>query len=219
MASQRVRRACLALLVITALGCGDGDAGATVRQPGAVFDGEDAMSLLGRFWTGLLELAPAQTILADPAACDMGLSGDGVYFAPTLSAPGDSSASCSAPEGSLVMLVPAGVLCVDDGVDDADVACLDAQWNLTSSSVVIDGEAVVGVEQHEVDSEQFTVSLGADNLLDLPAGPRAAIARGQVLLVDGLDRGAHVIELSADFGAGEFAGTLTIELEVVQDAG
>ena len=215
---RRLRRVCCVVgaAASIAAGCSD-DRGFDVLSPGAVVDGgQDAISLLGEYWKGMLELPSEQTVIVDPGECDMGLSGEAAYFAPTLSGSDETAAMCSAPEGAVIVVLPASVVCVEEGIDKADVPCLESMWNLTSSSVVVDGRPEAELTQFEVDSEEFVVRLGEANLVRLRPGVHRAIARGQVVMLEGLARGRHVIELSARFaGDGGNDGTLAIELEVV----
>lgn len=111
----------------------------------------------------------------------MGLSTDDEYFAPTFGAAGESSAACTMQADQALFLSPAGVWCIESDGDLADTACLDAQWNLTTSSVTIDGEPVTDLDSRRVDTAVRTITLP---------------------------------ELAADFGNGEFAGSITITLTV-----
>ena len=217
---RRLRRVCCVVGAVASIaaGCSD-DRGFDVLSPGAVIEGgEDAISLLGEYWKGMLELPRERTVAVDPRQCDMGLSGETVYFAPVFAGTVANLARCSAPEGAVVVVLPASVICVEEGIDKADVECLESMWTLTSSSVVVDGRPQPELGRFEVDSEQFDVRLGDENLVGLRPGVHRAIARGQVVMLEGLSRGSHVIELSARFAGGGNDGTLTIELEVVADA-
>lgn len=59
-----------------------------------------------------------------------------------------------------------------------------------------------------------TASLPDGNIFELPAGDTPQTSRGQVVLVDGLEAGDHEVVVAADFGDGEFAGSLAIALTV-----
>jgi hypothetical protein len=112
------------------------------------------------------------------------------------------------------MLVPATVLCIEGDGDAADTACLDEQWNLTSSSVTINDVDVPDLEARQVDTEVFSADLPEGNIFEVDPGPVDAIARGQVVLVEDLPVGSHTVVVAADFGDGDFAGSLTIDLTV-----
>jgi hypothetical protein len=197
-------------------GCGGDDAGVSFVKPDEETEGRDAAALLEEFWVGVNGLPAEETLFVDPAACDMGMSADGVYFVPTWTAPGESSTSCTAPEGATLVIQPVGVLCLEDDVDQADVTCLNAQWNVTASSVTIDGEPVEDLDSYQVDTEQFEATPIDGNVFDLAATPQKYIARAQVVRVSGLEPGAHTIVVGGDFGDGEFAGSLTVELDIAE---
>jgi hypothetical protein len=83
--------------------------------------------------------------------------------------------------------------------------------------LTIDGVEVEGLDAYEVDSDVIDVTLPEGNVFGdhgVPAGASRTIARGQVVLVQGLAPGGHTVEMAFDFGDGEFAGSLTIDLTV-----
>ena len=157
--------------------------------------------------------------MVDPAKCDMGLSTEKVYFAPTPGEPGDLSTTCTMSADQTLLVVPTSAFCIDapEAGGTADTACLDSLWDLTSSSVTIDGVEVEGLDAYEVDSEVIDVTLPERNVFEdheVPAGASRTIARGQVVLVQGLAPGGHTVVLGFDFGNGDLAGSLTIDFTV-----
>lgn len=83
--------------------------------------------------------------------------------------------------------------------------------------MTIDGVEVEGLDAYEVDSEVIDVTLPEGNIFEdhgVSAGASRIIARGQVVLVQGLAPGGHTVELAFDFGNGESAGSLTIDLTI-----
>jgi hypothetical protein len=198
------------------VGCGDDSAESGVR----VLDlddevaGADATALLAVYSRGVAEVPLEDSMLAEPSKCDMGLSTDDVYFAPTFGAPGDTVATCTMQAGQALFVNPVAALCIEGGGDKADVACLDAQWNLTSSSVTIDGTPVDDLATRTIDTSAQPITLPEDNVFGEPAQATNLIARGQVVVVQGLETGKHTVVLAGDFGNGEFAGRLTIDLTV-----
>jgi hypothetical protein len=84
--------------------------------------------------------------------------------------------------------------------------------------VTVDGVEVESLDAYEVDSEVIDVTLPKGSVFaehdEVRAGPSRAIGRGQVVLVQGLAPGGHTVELAFDFGGGELAGSLTIDLTV-----
>jgi hypothetical protein len=169
---------------------------------------------------GTYAVGVAETPADDPARnCDMGISTEDVYFAPTPAEPGDLSTTCTMSADQTLLVVPASAFCIDapEAGGTADTACLDDLWDLTGSSVTIDGVEVEDLDAYEVDSEVMDVTLPEGNIFEdhgVPAGPSRTIARGQVVLVQGLAPGGHTVVLGFDFGDGEFAGSLTIDLTV-----
>lgn len=218
------------VLVLAAGACGDDDATAPsttgassgrieVLGPDAAVNGMSTADLLGTFAVGVAETPADDSSMVDPAKCDMGLSTEDVYFAPTPGEPGDASTTCTMPADSTLMVVPASAFCIDaaEAGGTADTACLDGVWDLTSSSLAVDGVEVEGLDAYEVDSEVIDVTLPEGNVFEdhrVPAGASRTIARGQVVLVQGLTPGGHTVVLGFDFGDGEFAGSLTIDLTV-----
>jgi hypothetical protein len=221
----------LCFVVVVATGaCGGDDAVAPstteasngdieVLDPDATVDGMSTADLLGRYAVGVAETPADDSSMVDPAKCDMGLSTDDVYFAPTPGEPGDASMTCTMSADQTLLVVPASAFCIDapEQGGTADTACLDDLWDLTGSSLTIDGVEVQRLDAYEVDSEVMDVTLPKRNIVEdhgVPAGPSRTIARGQVVLVEGLAPGGHTVEQGFDFGDGEFAGSLTIDLTV-----
>jgi hypothetical protein len=218
------------VLVLAVGACGGDDAdppsttgassgGLEVLGPDADVDGVSAADLMGTYAVGVAETPADDTSMVDPAKCDMGLSTEEVYFAPTPGEPGDLSTTCTMSAHQTLLVVPASAFCIDapEAGDTADTACLDSLWDLTGSSLTIDGGEVEGLDAYEVDSEVIDVTLPEGDLFEdhgVPAGPSRTIARGQVVLVQGLAPGDHTVVLGFDFGDGEFAGSLTIDLTV-----
>jgi hypothetical protein len=190
-----------------------------VLDPDATVNGMSAADLLGTYAVGVVETPADDSSMLDPAKCDMGLSTDDVYFAPTPGEPGDASMTCTMSADQTLLVVPTSAFCIDapEQGGTADTACLDDLWDLTGSSLTIDGVAVEGLDAYEVDSEVIDVTLPEGNIFEdhgVPAGPSRTIARGEVVLVEGLAPGHHTVVEGFDFGEGEFAGSLTIDLTV-----
>jgi hypothetical protein len=223
------------MLVVAVGACGDDDAsapsptgassgGIEVLGPDADMNGMSTADLLGTYAVGVVETPAEDSFVADPATCDMGLSTGDVYFAPTPGEPGDLATTCTMSADQTLMVAPASAFCIDapDQGGTADAACLDDLWDLTGSSLTIDGVEVDGLDAYEVDSEVMDVTLPEGSIFEehgVPAGPSSTIARGQVVLVDGLAPGDHTVEMGFDFGDGEFAGSLTIDLTVATTPG
>jgi hypothetical protein len=157
------------VLVLAVGACGDDDAtapsttgasggGIEVLGPDAVVNGMSTADLLGTYAVGVAE-TPAD--LVDPAKCDMGLSTEDVYFSPTPGEPGDRSTTCTMSADQTLLVAPTSAFCIDapKAGGTADTACLDSLWDLTSSSVTIDGVEVEGLGAYEVDSEVIDVTL------------------------------------------------------------
>ena len=198
---------------------GASSGGIEVLGPDADVEGMSAADLLGTYAVGVASTPADDSSMVDPAKCDMGLSTEDVYFAPTPGEPGDSSTTCIMSADQTLLVVPTSAFCIDapEAGGTADTACLDSLWDLTSSSLTIDGVEVEGLDAYEVDSEVIDVTLPEGNFYEdhgVPAGASRTIARGQVVLVQGLAPGGHTIELAFDFGNGDFAGSLTIDLTV-----
>lgn len=218
------------MLVLAMGACGGEDAGVPsttgasgggleVLSPDADVNGMSAADLLGKYAVRVAETAADDSSVVDPAKCDMGLSTEDVYLAPTPSEPGDLSTTCTMSADQTLLVMPASAFCIDapEAGGTADTACLDSLWDLTGSSVTIDGVEVEGLGAHEIDSEVIDVTLPAGNLVEdhgVPAGASRTIARGQVVLVQGLAPGGHTVVLAFDYGDGESAGSLTIDLTV-----
>jgi hypothetical protein len=217
------------MLVLAVGACGGDDAdppsttgtsgGMEVLGPDADVGGMSAADLLGTYAVGVAETPADDSSMVDPAKCDMGLSTEEVYFAPTPGEPGDLSTTCTMATDQTLLVVPASAFCIHapKAGGTADTACLDSLWDLTSSSLTIDGVEVEGLDAYEIDSEVIDVTLPEGNLFEdhgVPAGASRTIARGQVVPVQGLTPGDHTVVLGFDFGDGEFAGSLTIDLTV-----
>ena len=198
---------------------GASSGGIEVLGADAVVNGMSTADLLGTYAVGIAETPAADSSVVDPAKCDMGLSSEDVYFAPTPGEPGDGSITCTMSAGQTLLVVPTSAFCIHAPRfgGTADAACLDDLWDLTGSSLTIDGVEVEGLDAYEVDSEVIDVTLPEGNILEdhgVPAGPSRTIARGQVVLVRGLAPGDHSVVMGFDFGNGEFVGSLTIDLTV-----
>jgi hypothetical protein len=198
---------------------GASSGGIEVLGPDADVNGMSAADLLGTYAVGVAETPADDSSMVDPAKCDMGLSTGTVYFAPTPGEPGDLSATCTMSADQTLLVAPTSAFCIDapEAGGTADTACLESLWDLTGSSLTIDGVEVEGLDAYEVDSEVIDVTLPEENVFGdhgVPAGPSRTIARGQVVLVQGLAPGGHTVVQGFDFGDGEFAGSLTIDLTV-----
>ena len=217
------------VLVLAVGACTDDDAtapsttgassGVEILGPDADVNGMSTADLLGTYAVGVAETPADDSSMVEPAKCDMGLSTEDVYFAPTPAEPGDSSATCTMSADQTLMVVPSSAFCIDapEAGGTADTACLDGLWDLTSSSLTIDGVEVEGLDAYQVDSEVIDVTLPEGNVFEdheVPAGASRTIARGQVVLVQGMAPGGHTIMAAFDFGNGDFAGSLTIDLTV-----
>ena len=223
-------RLLLFVLVLAVGACSDDDAtapsttgassgGLDVLGPDADVNGMSTADLLGTYAVGVAETPADDSSMVDPAKCDMGLSTGDVYFAPTPGEPGDLSTTCTMSADQTLLVAPTSAFCIHapESGGTADTACLDSLWDLTSSSLTIDGIEVEGLDEYEVDSEVIDVTLPEENLFEadeVPAGPSRTIARGQVVLVQGLAPGDHTVVLGFDFGDGELAGSLMIDLTV-----
>lgn len=216
--SRRLRLAAVVIVTIAGVSsCGDDtdDAadGMTVLDADATVGDSTLTDLAADYARGISVTPASKSMLVDPALCDMGLSTDEVYFAPAFGAPGPSTTSCSMKAGQALFLSPAGAYCIESGEDLADTACLDEQWNLTTSSVTVNGESI-DLTDRLVDTEIEAISLPEDNIYGEPPMDTKLIARVQAVVVEGLPVGEHEVELAADFGNGEFAGSITIALTV-----
>ena len=223
-------RLSLFVLVLAVGACSGDDAGAPstagassggfeVLGPDADVNGMSTADLLGAYAVGVAETPAEDPSTTDPATCDMGSSSGDVYFAPTPGEPGDLSTTCTMSADQTLLVMPTSAFCIDapEAGGTADTACLESLWDLTSSSLVIDGVEVEGLDAYEVDSDVIDVTLPEGNIFEdhgVPAGASRTIARGQVVLVQGLVPGDHTVVLGFDFGDGEFAGSLTIDLTV-----
>jgi hypothetical protein len=212
--SRIIVAAFVATSLLVSCGSDDDSSGPTVLDLDGEVDGMDAAELLAMFNEALAEVPLDESMLIDPAKCDMGRSTEAVYFAPIWGAPGDSSTSCTMNADQALMLSPAGLLCIEGDGDKADMACLDENWDLTASSATIDGVDVTDLDGRLVDTEVFTADLPEGNVFEADPGPVDAIARGQVVLVEDLPVGSHTVVVAADFGDGAYAGALTINLTV-----
>jgi len=169
--------------------------------------------LLATYVTALAEVPAAENIFVDAAFCDMGRSTDDVYLAPAWTTDGETTTSCTMNADQTLMLLPVGAFCFEAGGDTTDTACLDGYYTVTGSSVTIDGVETSDLGAYEVDTEVATATLPDGNVLEVPAADTDFIARGQVILVDGLAAGEHVVTAAGEYSDG-FAGSLTINLTV-----
>lgn len=210
---RMVAAAVVATLVMGACGGDADDAALRIVPADESVDGQSLTDLVAAYAIANTSATVDESALVDPSRCDMGKSTDAVYLAPTFGAPGEASTTCTVRRGQAVFLTPAGTWCIDDGTGGVDTACLDEAWNLTSSSVTLDGESI-DLTGRQVDTEVLTSDLPEGNLWDLPAGPTKVMARGQAVVVENLSVGTHEVVLAADFGNGEFAGSLKLTLVV-----
>ncbi len=174
------------------------------------------LELTQAYGVGIIETPMDSSWLADPNNCDGGISTAEVYFAPTFASDGATAATCTMSAEQSLYLSPVLVICTD-GVEgeSADVACLDGLWNPTDSSVTVDGvEMIGGLDERIYETEVFEATLPEENVFDAAGGPTRGIIRGQAVVVEGLEAGEHEVVVSGDFGNGEFAGALTIDLTV-----
>jgi hypothetical protein len=216
VATVRRVTATLAVGVLLAGACGsDGnESGPTVLAADAEVGGKDRAALLGDYTETWLTEPLETSFFTDLSNCDMGSSTETVYFAPSFVEPGDTSTSCTMQAGQTLFVSPVGFACLEEGEEKADTACLDGGWDLTSSSVTVNGDDVEDLDEREVDTDVLSVTLAESNLFEVPPGEYDAIARGQVVLIADLPVGEHTIVQSGNFADGEFAGSLTMELTV-----
>ena len=171
------------VLVLLVGACGGDDAdppstsgassgGIEVLGPDADVNGMSTADLLGTYVVGVVETPADDSSMVDPAKCDMGLSTGSVYFAPTPGEPGDLSTTCTMSADQTLMVMPTSAFCIDapEAGGTADTACLDRQWDLTGSSLTVDGVEVEGLDAYEVDSEVIDVTLPERNLFEEPRG-------------------------------------------------
>ena len=203
-----------AVLIVGACGGDDEGSGYSVLAPDAEVDGKDATELLVDYGKILFEVPAAESSLVDPALCDQGMSTDEVYFAQSFGAPGESTSSCTMKKEQVLFLSPIGLSCVEAAGENTDMACIEEGWDLTSSSVTINGVAVEGLTDRQYDTPVIEITLPADNLFEVDPQTTKMIQRGQVVLVEDLPVGEHTVVLGGNFGDGEFAGQITITLTV-----
>jgi hypothetical protein len=87
--------------------------GLEVLGPDADVNGMSTADLLGTYAVGVAETPADDSSLVDPAKCDMGLSTEDVYFAPTPGEPGDSSTTCTMSADQTLLVVPTSAFCID----------------------------------------------------------------------------------------------------------
>lgn len=207
-------RSCLVLLAMIPLlnGCG-GDKKMEVLAPDAAVAGQGAQELLQQFITNVAEVPLEDNMFNDPNNCDMGRSTSAIYFGPAWSAPGPRTASCTMQASQTLFLSPVGVFCSDVLPEEPTIECLDGFWEVAESSVTIDGELVANMEDRVVEFAPVVMNLPDGDIFQLGVPSTEIIARGYVVLVQGLPVGEHSVVLSGAFDSG-FAGTLTIDLTV-----
>ena len=208
--SVSIAGAAAATLIVA---CGSDSASYQVLASDADIAGSSVAEVTQVAGKWIIETPLEESWLGDPSRCDAGASTSEVYYAPSWAAPGDTTVSCTMSADQALFLSPVGLFCVEDVDGAADESCFD-QWDLTSSSVSIDGADVGDMNAHQYDSEPFDVSLPAGNIFEADPVDSVAIFRGQPVLVKDLPKGEHVVVLAGDFGDGEFAGSLTINLTV-----
>ena len=179
------------VLVLAVGACGGDDARSALNRRGVERrhrgprarcrrERDERRRLLGTYAVGVAETPADDSSMVDPAKCDMGLSTENVYFAPTPGEPGDLSTTCTMSADQTLLVVPTSAFCIDapEAGGTADTACLDSLWDLTSSSLTIDGVEVEGLDAYEVDSEVIDVTLPEANVFEdheVPAGPSRTI--------------------------------------------
>jgi hypothetical protein len=201
------------LLLAGACGSDGNESGPTVLAADAEVSGMDSAALLGDYAETWMTEPLETSVFTDLTNCDMGSSTEAVYFAPSFVEPGDSSTSCTMQAGQTLFVSPVGLACLEEGEEKADTACLEDGWDLTASSVTVNGDEVEGLDEREIDTDVLTVTLPENNAFQVPPGEYDAISRGQVVLIADLPVGKHTIVQSGNFG-NSFGGSLTIELTV-----
>jgi hypothetical protein len=89
---------------------GASSGGSEVLGPDADVNGMSTADLLGTYAVGVAETPAADSSVIDPAKCDMGLSTEDVYFAPTPVQPGDTSTTCTMSADQTLLVVPASAV-------------------------------------------------------------------------------------------------------------
>ena len=208
------------VLAATALvGCGSDSsssgAGMTELEPDADVNGTTTVEL-AELMTGAWVESPAESNSAiDPTLCDMGLSTDDYYLAPSWVEPGTAAASCTMKADQALVLFTAGLMCVDVAGDNgASPECLEDNWGLTSASVTIDGEVFDDWEDRVVSTDAFPVSLVEGNIFEAEPEDTEMRARQTIFVFDGLAVGEHDIVIAGNFDDGDFAGQLDLTLTV-----
>jgi hypothetical protein len=211
----RIRLAVSAALTATMLfaACGSDEAGPRIVPADESVDGQSLTELVAAYARAHSTATLSESALVDLTRCDMGASTDAVYFAPTFASEGESAVTCRMRSGQAVLLAPAGLWCISTEEGPADTACLDEGWNLTTASLIVDGETI-DLSGRQVDTAVETIELPEDNIWEEAAGPTELIARSQAVVVENLAVGSHDVVLAADFGNGEFAGSLKLTLIV-----
>lgn len=190
--------------------CGDDTAAQRIVPPDELVADMSLADLVTEWTRNIHETPLEDSFLMDPAKCDMGRSTDAVFYAPTWTG-GETSATCTVRTGQAVLLVPVAMLVIEDEAGlDLD---WETDWNLTSASLTVDGEAVE-LATRQVDTEVFPVNLPEGNIWELPAGEQDAATRAQAVVVENLSVGTHEVVLAGEFGDNEFAGTMTLTLVV-----
>lgn len=205
----------LLVVAILVAGCGGDEEGFEFLGADATGGGESIEDLTVRYNRGLLEYPLEQTWFGDVSLCDAGMSTEAVYLAPSWPVPGDHEAECTMNADQALYLNAAGLMCIQpEGEDPCTTESFDEVWTLTEAWVTIDDEQFDFGDDRIYDTPEFEVDMPEGNLFEVEAMTVPAMARGLVVLVEGLDPGVHEVVIHGDFDDGGYAGSLNLTLTV-----
>jgi hypothetical protein len=120
-----------------------------------------------------------------------------VWFLQVFVGSGTADVACAVPAKTTLVLNLGGTLCSEDAVTPRNtlVQCaLQAETDIPGlQTAIVDGKTT---DEFATDTTGvFDVTLPADNVFGLPAGPRGFAYAGRNLLIKGLGSGVHTIRM------------------------
>jgi hypothetical protein len=129
---------------------------------------------------------------------------------------GSVNRECNIPAGKAILFSPLNIECsfAEFPAMKTEQELRDcAQWPGASVKASIDGKNIEGIEQFEVQSPLFDVTLPESNIFGAPAGPTKAVSGGWWVLIKPLSPGNHQLSFGGSVVDNSTTGTQSFATE------
>lgn len=169
-----------------------------------------------KWWTWALSIPEENNPVTDPTGENCAINQEGPVWFLAGTTGGSVNRECDVPAGKAILLSPLNIECSFAEFPDMKTEqqlrdC--AQWPGASVEVTIDGKRLDGIEQFEVQSPLFDVTLPDNNIFGAPAGPTKAVSGGWWVLIKPLSPGNHHISFGGSMVDNPTTGTQSFATE------